>query len=826
MSKLRITPIGTCRIVTPLKRASARYPILPDLRRNYGYVHTSAEALQQLRFLFGEKRFAPEVLSLVMRSGDGERYEEQSWDPADLHIVEVSSAKRLTCGSDEIQLNYLSVQFADFFASPERSRRYWHLLRHADRKELVAFLGEQPSFRMLSKERREILLNIRIEHQTFNSVKADLAEMVERLGRDRVLLLTHINAQTPDGNVIPSRDRLIRWVKVAGKDLGVPCFDPTDYLAKFGQERALEKGGLDLTHYTPAFSDHIYDALHRSHLTSLLSGTSESQNDPDRHHAMLAAQFEAMLAVDEFVPVARKIMEAARLAPHAVPLIELRGLVRAEVGDYELALKDLSRRDDIAMSQRLRQTYLQALHQTGHDERALDVAERLISDEYEDAAIHRVAFEAAERLGRTDVALVHAKQAFRLERRDVGSALQALTILKSKMAQDEVANWRSEIFENAHQFENGTFELGLWAIRHGDDEMFRAAFPALAGSDRAAAIDLVEEAINKEAFASASLGLHELAAGEPLPRPLLLRTNEAAIRLMDVAEALLADGRALEALEIADAAGLFRPATARSRVLIRSVANGVRSNIRDAYAVGDHQRVVDSVGEMTNVVVTHVRTALLLARSLAALGRPQQALDLLREADHHNPGDFALRRWAGRIALQMGDLTTALRMYGTLDQQAEAFEAVRPEYERFFETVERRSLKLLRELLQADRIDDAFELLDELKARTGGAPEFERELARKHRELRLKLVEIDQGDRDIEQRGDILRAMLRIKPDDASALRRLALEYMREMRFSEAAAAWERLRAQDPENETATRNRERCEVLAKRLTNSAVRAAA
>ena len=45
MAAFTTAPIGTCRIHTPLRDAVGRYPIKLQLGRNYGFVHTSAEAL-------------------------------------------------------------------------------------------------------------------------------------------------------------------------------------------------------------------------------------------------------------------------------------------------------------------------------------------------------------------------------------------------------------------------------------------------------------------------------------------------------------------------------------------------------------------------------------------------------------------------------------------------------------------------------------------------------------------------------------------------------------------------------------------------------------
>ncbi len=61
MAAFTIAPIGTCRIHTPLRDGVGRYPLKLQLGRNYGFVHTSAEALQQARFMYGERDIPADV---------------------------------------------------------------------------------------------------------------------------------------------------------------------------------------------------------------------------------------------------------------------------------------------------------------------------------------------------------------------------------------------------------------------------------------------------------------------------------------------------------------------------------------------------------------------------------------------------------------------------------------------------------------------------------------------------------------------------------------------------------------------------------------------
>ena len=206
LTDLRITPIGTCRIHTPLKRGSQHYPISLELGRNYGFVHTAAEALQLIRFLHGEQDIPAEIAPLIIGSGDVAAYSSQEWTPADLHIVEISSAKKLMCGDHAVQVNYVYRHFADFFANRDRAKKFWSLVRAGDRRDFQEFIREEPTYRLLSMADRELLRSINLEQQSFKAIKAEMTEVVERFGRDSLMFVTHVNAKTPDDELIASRD--------------------------------------------------------------------------------------------------------------------------------------------------------------------------------------------------------------------------------------------------------------------------------------------------------------------------------------------------------------------------------------------------------------------------------------------------------------------------------------------------------------------------------------------------------------------------------------------------------------------------------------------
>src|SRR5690606_42143369 len=125
MTALTIAPIGTCRIHTPLRDVVGRYPVKLQLGRNYGFVHTVAEALQQARFMFGQADIPADVQRVIFRPSNGEQARRGTHKPADLYMVELSSRKLLTIDGFPIQLYYPVRYFSELFSDRVCSRPLW-----------------------------------------------------------------------------------------------------------------------------------------------------------------------------------------------------------------------------------------------------------------------------------------------------------------------------------------------------------------------------------------------------------------------------------------------------------------------------------------------------------------------------------------------------------------------------------------------------------------------------------------------------------------------------------------------------------------------------
>ena len=818
MNKLSVTPIGTCRITTPLKRAQSRFPIEINLKRNYGYTHTSDEALQQLRFLQGDKQFREEVRPILFRPG--REIDSEIWQPSDLHIVEVSSAKKISSGSDPVQINYLYRHFADFFSSAARTSRFWSLVKHGARAELAEFLRAEPTYCALSPQDRALLTSLRIEQQDFAAIKADLAEIVERLGRDTLLFVTHVNAQTPDGSIIPARERVIGWVKLAAEQLDVPCFDPSQAMVEFGQERAMEQGGLDLTHFTPAFSDRVYAELHREHVGRLMELRSDLAGDNDGaiRQQMLADNIEALMRFDDFRAGSRRLFAALRKEPDSLPLIQLRGRVLADLGDFEGAIRDLAQVDRSSLSPDSRTALLEALTGTQGWGAAIEVAEGLLGDEFESGTIYQCAATACEQLGRTEEALNHWKQAFRHDRTNLSAALKGLALLSKLGIADQLGTWREEVLEHARNSTTGASDIAKWALQNRDEELLSKVFGGIVERDFVRAEELLSE------IAKAGLLKAETACVTQLLRhddPKTARKRQQlAARSGKLAAELLAAGDVRSAHVLADAVLQARPDRIADRT--RRVAQShYRKAIRAAYRQKDYEAVIVIWDEAGSILREAPDAMVIAALSLHRLERNDAALGLLMKARELAPEDVGITRWLGRIAAIQGRYEIALPSYAQVrrssDPAAAQFSA---EADRFFATADRRAIKQLREAVTAGEFELALDLGELLRNDIGDRQRLENELARVNRMLRVQLREIEKGDAEEEGRERVLSLLLTMQPDDAAILRRAALEMMRQLKFREAAELWARVDRIAPGTESNVRNLERCRILAARQEKS------
>ena len=260
----RITAIGSCRISTPFKAAPTTHPVINNTDRIYGYTHTSTEALQQIRFLQGEFTPPAENLPLLMPNADVDALLETTHPTSDIYFVELSSTKQLRIADTQVQLNYVTRYFTDFFADKLRARDFWRLAGGTQEAEKLIFLNEQESFQNLSASDQTLLQNLTRTLSTPESLTRDLTEIRDRL--PNVVFISHCNALTKNHEPIASRAAYIAMVEGAARGLNLPLFNPTASMQAFGQQMAMSDAETSLSHYSEDFGSFLFDGLFETYI--------------------------------------------------------------------------------------------------------------------------------------------------------------------------------------------------------------------------------------------------------------------------------------------------------------------------------------------------------------------------------------------------------------------------------------------------------------------------------------------------------------------------------------------------------------------------------
>ncbi len=257
----RVTAIGTCRLHSPLKRAADAFGFEMSMGRIYGYVHTTAEALQQLRHVLGEgsppQHLAPLISGRTYYSKSGE-----VWKGADVTFLELPSRKTISLGDTHLQLNRLQQALAE---SPVLLSILMRLGRKDQILERLELLEAEQTFHEQNLDHRELLTRTIIELQSLDEMTQGLMALRHSLP-GRLLVVTHCNAKGNRENPITDRCKTVSMVEEACRSLEVSCYNPTALMESFGQVNALEHGGSDVNHYTPEFEVALAADLHRLHI--------------------------------------------------------------------------------------------------------------------------------------------------------------------------------------------------------------------------------------------------------------------------------------------------------------------------------------------------------------------------------------------------------------------------------------------------------------------------------------------------------------------------------------------------------------------------------
>jgi tetratricopeptide (TPR) repeat protein len=815
MATFTIAPIGTCRIHTPLRDAVGRYPLKLQLGRNYGFVHTSTEALQQARFMYGEQDIPADMQRLIFRPSNGEQARRGTHKPADLYMVELSSRKLLTIDGYPIQSNYLVRYFSEFFADRARSRMFWSLAapdRLAERRES---LQRDAVFKSLPADDRELLARIVKRDLADDEIEREMRELVDLLGKDKVVFVTHVNALTPDNVPIEQRQQLISAVVTGAEHIGVPCYDPTPLMNKIGQADAMENGGLDLTHYTELFADRLCADWYKNYMRPRM-GESTAPAVVARLSADEAAErIEKDWESGEWREASRRVRDVLRRYPGLPDHVTLLARMQGELGDYEGAIALLQDADGtVASGSKAEQILMRSHFELGHHDVAYSLAAGLLGDEIETAEIVRIAAVSAGQLGKGDEALGNWRQLFRISGADEAVALEAadtvLSMLQASGDAEAAIRWVHEVRAVLPNYGRGFAVLWRDRLMAGDRAALRvmaAESPALTEQD---ALELVKEASWRGCIVAASAlavscGLAK-SEHEDIRGWLLAQSSAWA----EEGARALEDGRLRDAAERICAHRLLDPGAMAGVRAQRAFERAMRLRVRAALLAGNHQEVIELTDIALDAQVDFPELDAMRGRAADALGDKQTAMRHLERAAADPSAPFSTLLFFARVAFNGGWFGEAIDAYTAVLAHPSADQNAKDEAERQLGRLGPRSIRAAREMLASGDHQAAWTLLERIAQSWPDMPEVAQEKRRILAVLYAEARALDPS--SASERLALGQRILKLVPDDPIGLRAAAVGAMRLHRFEQALPYWELLKARSDKPEQYEHYIQRCLV--------------
>ena len=335
-----IAPIGSCRIATPLRLAKKDYGFSVNHTRNYGFCHSSAEAVQLMRFMKGDLEPPATIWPLIARGVDREAMLAEAPQPADMHVIEISSAKRLSVGDYCIQLNYFVNEFRAFFADKSRGSQFWAACRTDDQATIDAFLAQNWVGQPDHDHECLILRQVRINLTTEAEMRADIRTLMQAL--PQVLFVTHVNALKPSGEPIASRAGFIEAVACVVAEEGGLLYNPTARMLEIGQETAIEDFSDSLAHFTEEFSRIVFADWFDLAISAGLDRSVAGRGSAAVRN-MLVPHVDAMLLRGNLDDLDNRLTRLAAVLEDSLEMTAMRVRVAFGRGDREAAYGIASR---------------------------------------------------------------------------------------------------------------------------------------------------------------------------------------------------------------------------------------------------------------------------------------------------------------------------------------------------------------------------------------------------------------------------------------------------------------------------------------------------
>ncbi|OZI74933.1 capsular biosynthesis protein [Bordetella genomosp. 12] len=269
---LKLFVLGSCRVHRPIRLLQEQGRALLCTAGIPGYIHSTREARQRLRWLSEGQGLDRQLLPFLFARSVLPRLEEthrRELAQADVVVIEAAAERSVEVDGVFLQKNLVVRHLVRELGEP--GMQWWRgLIRsgsvHPD--DYARAMGEyrqlaEPAL-LASGER--VLRRARCALDSEQAVRDDLQYAARLIGKP-VVAVTHVDLPRPDGRLMVSRSQHVARVKAAAAALpGVHVIDPLDCARDMTREQVLDRDGEDLNHYCPAFeavlAEHLHQQLH------------------------------------------------------------------------------------------------------------------------------------------------------------------------------------------------------------------------------------------------------------------------------------------------------------------------------------------------------------------------------------------------------------------------------------------------------------------------------------------------------------------------------------------------------------------------------------
>ena len=254
----RIVVHGTCRVHDPFE-ALAKAGRVVKVWANYEAVsYTFGEARQMLAHYVGNSPIPaplqPFVFEYPANAPPPEPSHRRIIESADVYLFEVCELRQIRYKDAYFQIQSFTRNFISRHGKVVLPWYHIFSRRQPVSEELVAETMSKLSH--LSSEEQDLTASIlretRIEPSDVGSAASIVSELAGK-SRWRWTFVPHFLVPGISSTMMNDREAVRQVVSEVAKSCGVGYFDPSALVAQYGAEKALDNGGKDPYHYSPAF---------------------------------------------------------------------------------------------------------------------------------------------------------------------------------------------------------------------------------------------------------------------------------------------------------------------------------------------------------------------------------------------------------------------------------------------------------------------------------------------------------------------------------------------------------------------------------------------